>query len=250
MKSIIYLAIICAVLVLLPLFVSCAKQIHPSDAFNLPFEKKIMVYVYDKCEEIGVPVEFAYAMIMVESGGDENRKTMVQSETVKILQKELNKHGANLRIDGLFGNGTEEEVIKFQKNNELTPDGVVGRLTWKRLGQQNLTTVFKGYSLYWDMGLFQINTKWEEWYCELAGFDYSTYTSTNYKNNTDVAIASLKKYHDMWAEEKVNDVLKYTAMTWNAGKKATEESEEFNAYTIKLIRYMEQLEEFKEIRSY
>jgi N-acetyl-anhydromuramyl-L-alanine amidase AmpD len=46
--------------------------------------------------------------------------------------------------DGIFGSGTKAETIKFQKEEGLTPDGIVGRKTWEAAGidtdQSNVTT--------------------------------------------------------------------------------------------------------------
>lgn len=39
--------------------------------------------------------------------------------------------------DGSFGQATENAVIKFQKNNGLTPDGKVGTNTWSKLNSAN-----------------------------------------------------------------------------------------------------------------
>ncbi|GLB28817.1 hypothetical protein LAD12857_07400 [Lacrimispora amygdalina] len=39
--------------------------------------------------------------------------------------------------DGSFGHATENAVIKFQKNNGLTPDGKVGTKTWNKLNSSN-----------------------------------------------------------------------------------------------------------------
>ncbi len=52
---------------------------------------------------------------------------------VKILQYILNSYGANLSIDGVFGVGTQRAAQEFQKNNNLTQDGIVGRNTWNKL---------------------------------------------------------------------------------------------------------------------
>lgn len=48
---------------------------------------------------------------------------------VKWLQWELNRHGANLKIDGLFGPQTKLSVLLFQKDHGLTQDGIVGDIT-------------------------------------------------------------------------------------------------------------------------
>lgn len=48
---------------------------------------------------------------------------------VKQLQKAL-----GITADGIFGSGTEASVMKFQKDNNLVVDGVVGPKTWEVLG--------------------------------------------------------------------------------------------------------------------
>lgn len=53
---------------------------------------------------------------------------------VKDLQKFLNNNlNAGLDEDGIFGRKTFEAVILYQKNNNLTPDGVVGPLTKEKI---------------------------------------------------------------------------------------------------------------------
>jgi hypothetical protein len=62
----------------------------------------------------------------------ENRlvlKTGHQGEDVRILQELL---GITPQ-DGIFGKKTREEVIKFQRTNNLTSDGIVGPMTWAAL---------------------------------------------------------------------------------------------------------------------
>lgn len=53
---------------------------------------------------------------------------------VKELQERLKAQGFNPGpIDGIFGTGTVQAVISFQKYHGLDPDGVVGPSTWKLL---------------------------------------------------------------------------------------------------------------------
>lgn len=53
---------------------------------------------------------------------------------VLILQDALNTLGHNTGgIDGIFGNATTNAVIAFQRNNNLSADGIVGCLTWSTL---------------------------------------------------------------------------------------------------------------------
>ncbi len=52
---------------------------------------------------------------------------------VFLLQFLLNQSGANLTVDGIFGQNTENAVRAFQQNNSLAVDGVVGANTWRTL---------------------------------------------------------------------------------------------------------------------
>ncbi|EAW38867.1 peptidoglycan-binding protein [Lyngbya sp. PCC 8106] len=54
-------------------------------------------------------------------------------DNVIYLQNSLNIVGANLRIDGVFGSDTEIAVKRFQRDNELIIDGIVGSQTWRIL---------------------------------------------------------------------------------------------------------------------
>lgn len=49
------------------------------------------------------------------------------------LQLALNARGMLLKVDGVFGPGTEAAVMVFQHDHHLTPDGVVGPATHKAL---------------------------------------------------------------------------------------------------------------------
>lgn len=51
-------------------------------------------------------------------------------DDVKTLQKGLAKLGYNISADGIFGSDTETIVIRFQNDNKLSADGVVGTNTW------------------------------------------------------------------------------------------------------------------------
>lgn len=52
---------------------------------------------------------------------------------VTTLQYLLKFHGFSLTPDGVFGNKTTDAVIKFQQDNGLTADGIVGAKTWQEL---------------------------------------------------------------------------------------------------------------------
>ncbi|EWH00539.1 N-acetylmuramidase domain-containing protein [Halomonas sp. BC04] len=54
---------------------------------------------------------------------------------VEAVQRDLNRHGASLEPDGIFGPATEWAVRKFQRAHGLVVDGVVGRKTRRALIQ-------------------------------------------------------------------------------------------------------------------
>ena len=56
-------------------------------------------------------------------------KNGTRGNEVKDLQEYLGIHA-----DGIFGKGTEESVKKWQSNNGLVSDGIVGPTTWDAMG--------------------------------------------------------------------------------------------------------------------
>jgi peptidoglycan hydrolase-like protein with peptidoglycan-binding domain len=53
--------------------------------------------------------------------------------TVGVLQADLNRNGAKLTIDSIFGPKTRAAVQNFQRTHGLVVDGIVGPLTWAKL---------------------------------------------------------------------------------------------------------------------
>ena len=52
-----------------------------------------------------------------------------KGESVKWMQWELNRHGANLKTDGIFLNHTKLALLLFQKDHQLTQDAICGPKT-------------------------------------------------------------------------------------------------------------------------
>ncbi|MET8570186.1 peptidoglycan-binding protein [Streptomyces sp. NPDC004783] len=52
---------------------------------------------------------------------------------VKALQAQLRRHGARIAVDGRYGKATATAVRTFQRGRHLTPDGITGPATWRRL---------------------------------------------------------------------------------------------------------------------
>ncbi len=66
---------------------------------------------------------------------------------VKEVQRRLKQWGYySGAVDGVFGAGTKQAVIAFQKKNGLTADGVVGRSTYKALGMNDSYNALGGSS--------------------------------------------------------------------------------------------------------
>jgi peptidoglycan hydrolase-like protein with peptidoglycan-binding domain len=101
-----------------------------------------------------------------------------QNSAVKALQTELNtKHGYDLPVTGYFGDMTLNAVIDFQREQGLTPDGIVGDGTWDAL-----------IGHFQDLG------------AEGTGF-YRCFDSVGGTWGTANAIASIKQVARQWAAE-------------------------------------------------
>lgn len=64
-----------------------------------------------------------------------------RSEEVRILQHSLKQKNYTVSTDSVFGPKTELAVKKFQLDNKLYSDGIVGKKTWVALGKKDLTPV-------------------------------------------------------------------------------------------------------------
>lgn len=78
---------------------------------------------------------------------------------VKLVQSLLNKIGYNAGpVDGNYGRTTQQAVIAFQRDNGLTPDGIVGPGTWAVFDR-----LLRGYDTYTVKAgdtLYQIATRY------------------------------------------------------------------------------------------
>lgn len=62
-------------------------------------------------------------------------RVMDRGPAVRQLQELLKAQGADLTPDGIFGVMTRDAVVRFQADNGLDADGIVGPATWKALGE-------------------------------------------------------------------------------------------------------------------
>ncbi len=61
----------------------------------------------------------------------------MKGEKVKLLQEKLKARGYDVgMLDAVFGAGLKNTVMKFQKDNGLIADGIVGPKTWNKLNSK------------------------------------------------------------------------------------------------------------------
>lgn len=60
-------------------------------------------------------------------------KKGAKGNVTRLIQERLNSVGFNLDVDGIFGTKTYNAVKVFQRNRNLTQDGIVGPKTWEYL---------------------------------------------------------------------------------------------------------------------
>lgn len=67
----------------------------------------------------------------------------MQGNDVELLQQKLNDLGYSIEVDGIFGTGTAKVVKRFQKNNDLLSDGIVGPKTIYYLQNEKIDLEYK-----------------------------------------------------------------------------------------------------------
>lgn len=73
--------------------------------------------------------------VIIEYPGKPLRRTTstTPNSDVRDLQVRLNEVGFPVKVTGVFNAETERVVIRFQRENGLTADGIVGPATWAAL---------------------------------------------------------------------------------------------------------------------
>ncbi|MBP1744433.1 MAG: polysaccharide deacetylase [Firmicutes bacterium] len=92
------------------------------------------------------------------SGGTASGSTLRLGSTgtgVMQLQQALANKGYSLAVDGSFGPITQNAVISFQRSVGITADGIVGPVTWSKLGTSS-GTISSGSTAY--PGLLKIGS--------------------------------------------------------------------------------------------
>ena len=127
------------------------------------------------------------------------------SSQVKILQKELNKVlNCNLTEDGSFGTKTKQCVSKFQSQNKLTADGVVGSSTCGKLNAEYLKNNTYVVSDTVSVIYKKDSTSSKEIATAIYGTIFKVYGTTTKNNSTWYKI----KYNNEYAYVKGSDTKK------------------------------------------
>lgn len=100
--------------------------------------KKFGLTMDDYRKAVEEAIKEGVKVTYVDVADSSTRRTLrkgAKGEDVAELQDMLNtfRQYGGLEVDGVYGRGTEASVRAFQGDNGLTPDGVVGPLTWDKL---------------------------------------------------------------------------------------------------------------------
>ncbi len=98
-----------------------------------------------------VPCSVIGVIMATANGGEATVSMALTANENKAVQQKLKELGYYKgSVDGVYGSGTRSAVIKFQKANGLTADGIVGAKTAKALGiTLNTQSVYQtGSDLY------------------------------------------------------------------------------------------------------
>ena len=106
--------------------VECSGKVY----YKATMDKKWTHWAVPKCVEGDVPV----TLPTLRKGDKGEYVTLMQTKLIQ-LGYNLSPYGA----DGKFGSKTEEALKAFQRNNDLTPDGVCGKKSWEALNSGAVT---------------------------------------------------------------------------------------------------------------
>lgn len=136
--------------------------------------------------------------------------------SVREIQRELNSKGYNVgTADGIFGNGTEEGVKSFQKDNRLKVDGIVGKLTWDKLFNDSSAVGNHPYpGVVLGVGSAGPNVELVQRFLNRQGYNAGTADGI-FGNGTRQAVISFQQDHFITADGLVGEV------TWNILFKGT-----------------------------
>ena len=117
----------------------CGVYISPNLMIDAPFTGAVTRYDRFSTTATTGTLQYVGAVRVATLAATPAKPTLMLTnpfttgQPVKDLQTALNRHGAKLTVDGIFGPLTEAAVKIFQKVRGLVPDGIVGPVTWSKL---------------------------------------------------------------------------------------------------------------------
>ena len=102
---------------------------------DLAIDSRLFTYVEPKAlTPTWVHIDKRYGTPACPTGGYPVIRQGTRGVYVMVLQDALNYLGySSGNIDGIFGPNTRSAVVRFQRANNLSADGIVGCNTWRRL---------------------------------------------------------------------------------------------------------------------
>ena len=89
------------------------------------------MYINSAEEVAGIPSSWPGYNLDIGSYGQPVRTIQEQLNTIAEVYTAI----PSVVVDGIYGEGTQAAVRRFQEIFGLTPDGIVGRNTWYRISQ-------------------------------------------------------------------------------------------------------------------
>lgn len=108
------------------------KKLMKEDNWDLALPFMVRGMVIDETVLSGAPTRASAAV--AEERLLRLRTPFMQGQDVHELQERLAASGLNVETDGVFGPATKAAVVKFQEQNGLLADGIVGPVTRTLLG--------------------------------------------------------------------------------------------------------------------
>jgi peptidoglycan hydrolase-like protein with peptidoglycan-binding domain len=137
---------------------------------------------------------------------------------VKELQVRLNALGGALTEDGIFGKRTRVQVMAFQNDHDLEPDGVVGPLTWAALDVGGPAAVPTEQRRARDFDEDLSDEERNDW-ALLGG------TKEDWEGGRSPAVQQTVEFRDLTDAQRGAAVrLGYTESSWNEARESTAET--------------------------
>jgi hypothetical protein len=117
----------------------CGVYISPNLMIDAPFTGAVTRYDRFSTTATTGTLQYVGAVRVATLAATPAKPTLMLTnpfttgQPVKDLQTALDRNGAKLVVDGIFGPLTEAAVKAFQKSHLIPADGIVGPLTWSKL---------------------------------------------------------------------------------------------------------------------